>query len=48
MKKIYFSGPSITSLEKKSVLSSITHGFYDGMKKDLIVFETKLKKHLKN
>ena len=47
MKKIYFGGPSITSLEKKNVLDSVTNGFYDGMKKDLIKFETKLKKLLK-
>jgi perosamine synthetase len=47
MKKIYFGGPSITNLEKKYVLDSVTNGFYDGMKKDLITFETKLKKLLK-
>ena len=47
MKKIYFGGPSITSLEKKYVLDSVANGFYDGMKKDLITFETKLKKLLK-
>jgi perosamine synthetase len=47
MKKIYFGGPSITSLEKKNVLDSVTNGFYDGMKKDLMTFETKLKKLLK-
>ena len=47
MKKIYFGGPSITSLEKKYVLDSVTNGFYDGMKKDLIGLETKLKKLLK-
>lgn len=47
MKKIYFGGPSITSLEKKYVLDSVTNGFYDGMKKDLINLETKLKKLLK-
>jgi perosamine synthetase len=47
MKKIYFGGPSITNLEKKYVLDSVTNGFYDGMKKDLISFETKLKKLLK-
>lgn len=48
MKQIYFGGPSITDLEKKLLLDFVTNGFYDGMKKDLIVFETKLKKHLKN
>lgn len=47
MKKIYFGGPSITDLEKKHVLDSVKNGFYDGMKKDLIIFETKLKKLLK-
>jgi perosamine synthetase len=47
MKKIYFGGPSITNLEKKYVLDSVTNGFYDGMKKDLISLETKLKKLLK-
>jgi len=47
MKKIYFGGPSITSLEKKNVLDSVTNGFYDGMKKDLMTFEKKLKKLLK-
>jgi len=47
MKKIYFGGPSITNLEKKYVLDSVTNGFYDGMKKDLIGLETKLKKLLK-
>jgi len=47
MKKIYFGGPSITNLEKRYVLDSITNGFYDGMKKDLIIFETELKKILK-
>ena len=47
MKKIYFGGPSITNLEKKYVLDSITNGFYDGMKKDLISLEMKLKKLLK-
>jgi len=46
MKKIYFGGPSITNLEKKYVLDSVTNGFYDGMKKDLITFESKLKKLL--
>jgi perosamine synthetase len=46
MKKIYFGGPSITDLEKKYVLDSVTNGFYDGMKKDLIIFETKLKNFL--
>jgi perosamine synthetase len=47
MKKIYFSGPSITNSEKKNVLDSVVNGFYDGMKKDLIIFEEKLKKLLK-
>ena len=47
MKKIYFGGPSITNLEKKYVLDSVTNGFYDGMKKNLISLETKLKKLLK-
>jgi perosamine synthetase len=47
MKKIYFGGPSITNLEKKYVLDSVTNGFYDGMKKDLISLEMKLKKLLK-
>jgi perosamine synthetase len=47
MKKIYFGGPSITNLEKKYVLDSVTNGFYDGMKKDLISLEEKLKKLLK-
>ena len=47
MKKIYFGGPSITNLEKKYVLDSVCNGFYDGMKKDLISLETKLKKLLK-
>jgi perosamine synthetase len=47
MNKIYFGGPSITNLEKKYVLDSVTNGFYDGMTKDLITFETKLKKLLK-
>ena len=47
MKKIYFGGPSITNLEKKYVLDSVTNGFYDGMKKDLISLEIKLKKLLK-
>ena len=47
MKKIYFGGPSITNLEKKYVLDSVTNGFYVGMKKDLISLETKLKKLLK-
>lgn len=46
MKKIYFGGPSITNLEKKYVLDSVTNGFYDGMRKDLISFEKKLKKLL--
>jgi len=46
MKKIYFGGPSITNLEKKYVLDSVTNGFYDGMKKDLTYFEKKLKKLL--
>jgi len=47
MKKIYFGGPSITNLERKYVLDSVTNGFYDGMKKDLISLEEKLKKLLK-
>ena len=47
MNKIYFGGPSITNLEKKYVLDSVANGFYDGMKKDLITFEIKLKKLLK-
>jgi perosamine synthetase len=47
MKKIYFGGPSITNLEKKYVLDSVTNGFYAGMKKDLISLEDKLKKLLK-
>jgi perosamine synthetase len=47
MKKIYFSGPSITSLEKKYVLNSVENGFYSGMKKDLFNLETKLKNLLK-
>lgn len=47
MTKIYFSGPSITNSEKKNVLDSVVNGFYDGMKKDLIIFEEKLKKLLK-
>jgi perosamine synthetase len=47
MKKIYFGGPSITNVEKKYVLDSVTNGFYDGMKKDLINLEMKLKKLLK-
>jgi perosamine synthetase len=47
MKKIYFGGPSITNLEKRYVLDSVTNGFYGGMKKDLTTFETKLKKLLK-
>jgi perosamine synthetase len=47
MKKIYFGGPSITKLEKKLVLDSVTNGFYGGMKKDLLSFEKKLKKFLK-
>ena len=47
MKKIYFGGPSITNLEKKYVLDSVTNGFYVGMKKDLISLEVKLKKLLK-
>ena len=47
MKTIYFGGPSITNLERKHVLDSVVNGFYDGMKKDLIIFETKLKKLLK-
>lgn len=47
MKKIYFGGPSITTLEKKFVLNSVVNGFYDGMKNDLISFEKKLKKQLK-
>ena len=41
MKTIYFGGPSITNLEKKYVLDSVVNGFYDGMKKDLIIFENK-------
>jgi len=47
MKKIYFGGPSITNLEKKHVLDSVANGFYEGMKKDLISLEKKLKKLLK-
>ena len=47
MNKIYFGGPSITKIEKKYVLESVTNGFYDGMKKDLINFEVELKKLLK-
>jgi perosamine synthetase len=47
MKKIYFGGPSITNLEKKYVLDSVANGFYEGMKKDLISLEKKLKKLLK-
>jgi perosamine synthetase len=46
MKRIYFGGPSITSKEKKYVLNSVTHGFYGGFKKDLIILENKLKKLL--
>jgi hypothetical protein len=46
MKKIYFGGPSITNIEKKYVLDSVVNGFFDGMKKDLISFEKKLKKLL--
>lgn len=46
MKKIYFGGPLITDLEKKKVLDSVTNGFYDGMKKNLLNFESKLKKKL--
>jgi perosamine synthetase len=47
MKKIFFGGPSITNLERKYVLDSVSNGFYDGMKKDLISLEKKLKKLLK-
>jgi len=47
MNKIYFGGPSITKLEKNYVSNSVTNGFYDGMKKDLINFEVELKKLLK-
>lgn len=46
MKKIYFGGPSITDLEKKKVIDSVTNGFYDGMKKNLLNFESKIKKKL--
>jgi perosamine synthetase len=46
MKPIYFGGPSITNIEKNYVLDSVVNGFFDGMKKDLISFEKKLKKLL--
>ena len=46
MKKIYFGGPLISNKEKKTVLDSVSNGFYDGMKKNIINFENKLKKEL--
>lgn len=46
MKKIYFGGPLISNKEKKTVLDSVINGFYDGMKKNIINFENKLKKEL--
>jgi perosamine synthetase len=46
MKKIYFSGPSITNLEKKYVLDSVVNGFFDNMKKDLNSLQKRLTKLL--